>query len=103
MQLEDKIVLAIAIRLKAEQYIIKEIDDNEFVEHITSNATYKLVEKYKEKFPNQLSIIKLLDQVNLMTPENIHLNSFMYEPILDMSNHHLKDLYVHIESLFAAE
>lgn len=103
MQLEDKIVLAIAIRLKAEQYIIQKIEDDEFVEHITSNATYKLVEKYKEKFPTQLAIIKLLDQVNLMTPENIHLNSFMYEPILDMSNHHLKNLYTQIDDLFDAE
>lgn len=99
MQLEDKIVLAIAIRLKAEQYIIKEIQDDEFVEGINNNATYKLVEKYKEKFPTQLANIKLLDQVNLMTPENIHLNSFMYEPILDMSNHHLKQLYTNINQL----
>jgi len=28
-----------------------------------------------------------------MTPENIHLNSFMYEPILDLSAQHLKKLY----------
>jgi hypothetical protein len=34
-----------------------------------------------------------LKQVNLMTPENIHLNSFMYEPLLDISNQHLKRLY----------
>lgn len=101
MELEDKIVLAIAIRLRTEQYIIQEINDNQFVQGITSNATYKLVEKYKEKFPANLEIIKLLDQVNLMTPENIHLNSFMYEPILDMSNHHLKELYSNINNLFA--
>lgn len=100
MQLEDKIVLAIAIRLKTEQYIIEAINDAPFVQGITSNATYKLVEKFKEKFPQKQDIIKLLDQVNLMTPENIHLNSFMYEPILDMSNHHLKDLYTNICSLF---
>ncbi len=28
-----------------------------------------------------------------MTPENIHLNSFMYEPIIDMSDAHLRKLY----------
>lgn len=28
-----------------------------------------------------------------MTPENIHINSFMYEPILDLSDSHLKRLY----------
>ena len=28
-----------------------------------------------------------------MTPSNIHLNSFMYEPIIDMSDNELIDLY----------
>ncbi|AZD60972.1 hypothetical protein C4K18_2999 [Pseudomonas chlororaphis subsp. aurantiaca] len=41
----------------------------------------------------------VLSQVNLMTPENIHLNSFMYEPILDMSALHLYDLYEKIKAL----
>jgi hypothetical protein len=36
---------------------------------------------------------KVLSQVSLMTPENIHLNSFMYEPLMDMSIHHLVDLF----------
>jgi hypothetical protein len=31
-----------------------------------------------------------------MTPENIHLNSFMYEPILDMSDQHLRKLYTEV-------
>jgi len=34
-----------------------------------------------------------------MTPENIHLNSFMYEPILDMSNEYLKQLYSDVSRL----
>lgn len=34
-----------------------------------------------------------------MTPENIHLNSFMYEPILDMSKDHLEKLYKEITLL----
>ena len=33
----------------------------------------------------------------MMTPENIHLNSFMFEPILDMSLHHLVTLYEEIK------
>jgi hypothetical protein len=41
----------------------------------------------------------MLDQVNLMTPENIHINSFMYEPILDLGDDHLKDLYRKIKTL----
>ena len=37
--------------------------------------------------------IEILDKVNLMTPENIHMNAFMYEPLIDISLHHLKELY----------
>ena len=66
---------------------------------ITKNATNKLIHKYKERFPQNTSVIKVLNQVNIMTPENIHVNSFMYEPILDMSNHHLKTLYTNVLSL----
>ncbi len=29
----------------------------------------------------------------MMTPEGIHLNSFMYEPLIDMSAEHLVNLY----------
>ncbi|WP_346890365.1 hypothetical protein [Clostridium sp. UBA1056] len=38
--------------------------------------------------------MKILEQVNLMTPENIHINSFMYEPILDLSDSYLKSYIV---------
>ena len=34
-----------------------------------------------------------------MTPENIHLNSFMYEPIMDMSDEHLRQLYSDVLNL----
>ncbi|MER8758085.1 phage infection protein [Mesorhizobium sp. M0976] len=99
IELEKKIVLAIGIRLKAEEFIIKEIADDEFVNGITNSQTYRLVEKYKQEFPDKESNIKLFERVNIMTPENIHLNSFMYEPILDMSNESLKKLCVAVDGL----
>ena len=34
-----------------------------------------------------------------MTPENIHVNSFMYEPIIDMSDVHLRQLYTDVQKL----
>ena len=43
--------------------------------------------------------VLVLEQVNLMTPENIHLNSFMYEPILDLGIAHLKALYLDVKQL----
>jgi hypothetical protein len=40
-----------------------------------------------------------LDRVLLMTPENIHLNSFMYEPLVDMNEDRLKRLYQEVKAL----
>jgi hypothetical protein len=34
-----------------------------------------------------------------MTPENIHINSFMYEPILDMGIDDLKGIYERVKLL----
>ena len=44
--LEEKIVLSIAIRLKAEEFIINKIDDNEFVKKIKRNQTIELIKKF---------------------------------------------------------
>jgi len=46
-----------------------------------------------------VAAINVLQRVVLMTPENIHLNSFMYEPILDMSDEHLRKLYGEVNAL----
>ena len=97
IELENKIVLAIAIRLKAEQFMVVKINDDAFWKSITKYQTSVLIERFKKDFPLEVEKIDLLEQVNLMTPENIHLNSFMYEPILDMSNEHLKELYKDIK------
>ena len=75
------------------------INDDEFINTVKENQTYALSKKYKEKFPDDRYSIHLIDKVNLMTPENIHINSFMYEPILDMSSDHLKKLYNEISAL----
>jgi len=66
---------------------------------ITSDQTAVLVEKFKELFSAETTTIGVLENVALMTPENIHLNSFMYEPIVDMSDEHLRKLYRSVVSL----
>lgn len=99
IELENKIVLAIAIRLKAEKFMITKISDDVFWKAIPKNQTFVLYKKFVDVFSTELTVIKLLEDVNLMTPENIHLNSFMYEPILDMSNEYLKQLYSEVSKL----
>jgi hypothetical protein len=96
---ENKIVLAIAIRMYAEKFMIGRINDSAFVAGIASHQTQTLVEKFKASFGSETKTIEVLDRVALMTPENIHLNSFMYEPIVDMSDEHLKKLYKNVMAL----
>ena len=95
---ENKIVLSIAIRLKAEQYMVNKIADQTFVDSINSNQTPVLLNKFRKNFPSHPAG-PILDRVMLMTPENIHLNAFMYEPILDMSDEHLRKLFIEVKAL----
>lgn len=90
---ENKVVLAIATRLQAEKFMAAKIDDPAWLEEINANQTPTLLKRYREEFPADAQNIRVIQRVLLMTPENIHLNSFMYEPILDMSDEHLRRLY----------
>lgn len=100
IELENKVILSMAIRLKSESFMVREINNVPFWKGITKNQTYELIKRYKSEFPLKSTELALLEQVNLMTPENIHLNSFMYEPILDMANDHLKKLYNDTKTIF---
>ena len=44
-------------------------------------------------------VMSILDIVAMITPENIHLNSFMFEPILDMSSKKLYEVYQNVKAL----
>jgi hypothetical protein len=103
--IEEKIVLSIAIRLLAEDFMINEIlkNDKTFnISTICSNQAVQLFTKYKAVCKDNIRFNeakKVLEKVDLITPENIHLNSFMYEPILDMSSSQLKLLYKECRNL----
>ena len=99
INLENKIVLSIAIRIKAEQFMKSKITDEQFLKDLnkTLNQTWNLLKKYEEEFNNEKENIEILKRVNLITPENIHINSFMYEPILDMGDGELRELYTTVK------
>lgn len=101
INLENKIVLSIAIRLKAEEFMKSKITDIDFLRHIEDqkNQMWQLLKKYQEELNNELDKIEILKRVNLITPENIHINSFMYEPILDMGDFELRNLYNAVKQL----
>lgn len=93
--LENKIILAMACRLRMEKYLAFKLPDFKLDVY---NQTRALSNEYKSKFHDSKNLI-LIDKVNLMTPENIHLNAFMYEPLIDMSVFHLIDLYKEITKI----
>jgi hypothetical protein len=93
INLENKVVLSIAIRLIAEDLMIRRINNPSITDQIKKDQTIELFNVFKELFSADKQAIALLGQVIMMTPETIHLNSFMYEPLIDLSDHYLKDLY----------
>lgn len=105
VNLENKIVLSIAIRLKAENFIKSKITSDQILDDIdnNSNQTWNLLKAYEEEFNNEKDNIELLRRVNLITPENIHINSFMYEPILDMGDGELRELYQSVKNISKAD
>ena len=98
--LENKIILAMIIRLKAEEFMWSRVANQE---PFTGSSTGMLFGRFKTEFQGSSeendARIKVLESVNIMTPENIHINSFMYEPILDMGIDELKNLYTRINEI----
>lgn len=87
----SKLILSMAIRLKAELYMINKLGGFENLD-IQGDQTRTLFNNYKNNFDDEHTI-ELFEEVSMMTPENIHINSFMFEPILDMDDYYLKKLY----------
>ncbi len=96
---ENKIVLSIATRLQAEKFMVGGLNDQAFTDAIDGNQTAVLFNSFKNRSCGTPESTATLDTVVLMTPENIHVNSFMYEPIIDMSDVALRSLYAQVKTL----
>ena len=110
MDLYGKITVSIAARLHAEKFMCSGLFKAGVPPDGDRPTTQDLVRLYKAAArggtlpatqgrgggPGALST---LDRVALMTPEIIHVNSFMFEPILDMSGPHLAELYLKVRGL----
>lgn len=98
VSLENKLVLSMATRLVAEKFMKQVIEDNlGSCADSSSNQTREWFEKAKPYLSREE--IRVIDEINLITPESIHLNSFMYEPLIDISDWSLKELYMQARQL----
>lgn len=104
LEIENKLILSMAIRLKAELYMKDKIistvtNGNDIITEIYSkkNQSAWLTKAYRQNINDDA--MNTLELVAMITPENIHLNSFMFEPILDMSLKQLYGLYQSVKLL----
>lgn len=95
----NKIILSIAVRLRSESFMLGRIDDPATTDAITKQQTWQLFKLFDQRSLGSAVELAHLRSVLLMTPENLHINSFMYEPIIDMSDRSLRDLYTAIVGL----
>ncbi|MBP5191666.1 MAG: hypothetical protein J6Z25_03830 [Opitutales bacterium] len=93
LTLEDEMVLAMAIRLKAEKFMI-----NEGCKPTNLNRTRNLFEGYKQKKP-QSKKTQTLRAVVTILPDFIHCNAFFYEPLIDLDGSELLELYQKVKDL----
>ena len=84
LEIENKLILSMAIRLKAELYmknrIISDVSNGiDIINEIYSkkNQSAWLIKGYKKHINDES--MNVLELVAMITPENIHLNSFMFE------------------------
>ena len=99
VSLENKLVLSIASRLMIEKYMKSKIVEHErFCPDANNNQTREWFNHAKQYMSSEE--ISIAEEVNLITPESIHLNAFMYEPLIDISAWSLKDVYRKCCALF---
>lgn len=98
VDLANKLILSMVIRLKAET-LMKAIVSEEHQAEMkpNSNQTGELLKVLKKHYAdNYPDVCLLMNRVVMLTSENIHVNNFMFEPLVDISSLHLKKLYIDV-------
>ena len=102
INLTNKVVLAIGIRLLTEKYILGKLQSiGRVYPEPNKDQTKDLIETYMRTFSSDSDFGNywpVMERVGMMTPEQIHLNSFMFEPLVDMSVRELLSLYDTVSS-----
>lgn len=101
VEIVNKLVLSIAIRIKAERYMTSVLTEEQQAEiKPKSNRTGELVRIMKKYHEGDMETECMeMNKVLMLTSENIHFNNFMFEPLVDISILHLKQLYVEMKEL----
>lgn len=99
ISLENKIVLAMASRLLAEEFLLSKLRDPVEVCGIRRNQTRELYNLAKANKVLNYSEYSVIDRVIVSTSECIHINAFMFEPLMDISTEELVDCFKAVSTL----
>ncbi len=102
IEITNKLVLSISIRIKTEKYLNSILtEEQKQGENLNNDPTGKLCKLFKKHYnATKSKECLLVNKVLMLTSENIHLNNFMFEPIVDMPIAHLKALLKEVEEIF---
>ena len=97
----NKLVLSMAIRLKAETYMKSVLTAAQLAEIRPGwNQTAELLTILRKyHWTDMENQCLLMNKVLMLTSENIHFNNFMFEPLVDILILHLKHLYNEVKAL----
>lgn len=90
-----KTILSMCCRIFLEEKIIG--NNFSIVEETNFNQFTYLRNTYKDQLND--NVVQLMDKVQLATPEFIHGNAFMYEPLVDIKGTYLKEIYKEVVNL----
>ena len=96
VSLINKIILSTAIRLKTEFHLKNILLANNIEIDCKKDQTRVWSRRASDKI--SFADKEIIRDVLLITPESLHVNAFMYEPLIDMPNYQLIDLYKKCES-----
>lgn len=95
--LKDNLVLAIGTRLCIERYIISKISEEDYRNAVSKerDLTRKLLILYSNNCsdPNKQTYLKMFNKAAAIVDGTIHINSFMYEPLVDIGTWEMKKMF----------
>ena len=95
--LKNNLVLAIGTRLCIERYIISKISEEDYRNAVSKerDLTRKLLILYSNNCsdPNKQIYLKMFNKAAAIVDGTIHINSFMYEPLVDVGTWEMKKMF----------
>ena len=99
IELHNKLILSIAIRLLFEKKLFNKFNNWSIIDGFTKNQTNELIDYCVNNSLLTDEEKNISEKVKIMVSENIHVNAFMYEPIIDMSDEELINLYKIVKNM----